>query len=89
MVAITIFGGLLLGLIIRQVLKKEVRCKDCGFTGKLNKRNAHNELILILLLLCFILPGIIYAIWGSSNRYYKCPNCGGKNLIPANSPIFK
>jgi hypothetical protein len=34
----------------------------------------------------FLLPGIIYSIWRANTKYYGCPSCTQKTMIPASSP---
>jgi len=70
-----------------ELFAKESVCKDCGYTGNLRKRSRANELIALILLLFFILPGLIYLIWGWSSRACRCPQCKGSNVIPADSPV--
>ena len=40
----------------------------------------------IVLWLFLLLPGLIYSIWRHTARYKGCRNCGGKTLIPLDSP---
>lgn len=68
---------------------KEVVCRDCGFVGKLSKTASGNILIEIILWCCFIIPGLIYTIWSSTSRRYRCPSCSGRTLIPTDSPVGK
>lgn len=67
--------------------RTEVVCKDCGFVGKLRKSASGNLLIEVILWCCFLIPGLIYTIWSSSSRKYKCPTCSGHILIPTDSPV--
>lgn len=41
----------------------------------------------ICLWLFFLLPGLIYSIWRSSNsaRHMECPHCRSREIIPASS----
>lgn len=64
-------------------------CKSCGFVGEAKSAVRGSLGIEIVLWLCFIIPGLIYSIWRGSSRYDACPQCGGKEMIPADSPIGK
>lgn len=63
-------------------------CRSCGWTGDEGKTvtrgNFATELVLWL---CLVVPGLIYSLWRVSSRYEACPSCGGKELIPTDSPI--
>lgn len=43
--------------------------------------------ITLILLMCLFVPGVIYMIWRSTSRYAVCQKCGGRNLVPADSPF--
>ena len=62
-------------------------CKSCGFVGNPKSAVRGSIGIEIVLWLCLIIPGLIYSIWRGSSRYDACPQCGGKEMIPADSPI--
>ena len=58
-------------------------CIACGHKGEMktwmgNYNGA--QLIMILLLICYVVPGIIFIAWAWGK--FKCPNCGalGKNV---------
>lgn len=40
----------------------------------------------VLLLLCGVLPGLVYAIWRHTAAGLRCAACAGTSLIPADSP---
>ncbi len=65
----------------------EMVCKSCGFVGAAKSAVRGSLGIEIILWLCLIVPGLIYSIWRGSSRYNACPACGGKDMIPTNSPI--
>lgn len=62
-------------------------CKTCGHTGKTESHTPGNLAIEIILWLCFIIPGLIYSIWRLSSKTAKCEKCGGKELVPTDSPV--
>jgi len=65
------------GWVAKQ-LSPKIKCPNCGYTGKPGKIgwDAGSVLITLILLICFILPGIIYALWrdGKANKVC-CPKC--------------
>ena len=46
------------------------------------KRDTLNGWQLLLFVLCF---AIIYLIWSNGAKYFVCPKCKNKELIPVNS----
>lgn len=53
------------------------RCTPCGFTGQMKTwlRNYNTpQLITIILLFFWIVPGLLFIAWGWGK--YKCPSCG-------------
>ena len=62
-------------------------CKTCGHTGKTESYTPGNFFIELVLWLCLIVPGLIYSIWRLSGRTRKCEKCGGKELVPTDSPV--
>lgn len=61
----------------------ERRCLACGYQGEMKTwLGNHNlpQLILVILLLCYVIPGIVFAAWAYGK--YKCPECGaiGKSV---------
>ena len=53
------------------------RCLACGYEGKMKTwlgNYGGPQFIALLLLLAYIIPGLIFIIWGWGK--YKCPNCG-------------
>jgi len=64
-------------------------CKACGHTGSRNTVYPGSTLINLILCFLYIVPGIIYALWRLSAKYYVCPECNQKDLIPADSPLAK
>jgi len=59
----------------KKVPRNCVKCPNCGEIVKpVGKPGNLSECILAIILLCtFVLPGIIYIIWTSTNR--RCPLC--------------
>jgi hypothetical protein len=68
-------------------MAQQLICSACGHVGSSKTAIKGSGWIELILLLCFIIPGIIYSVWRSSSRHKTCPSCGSTNLIPLNSPI--
>lgn len=66
--------------------KESSFCTICGYTGVTNTKPKGSTGLEIFLLLCFLIPGIIYAVWRATNRERTCPNCNHNSLIPTSSP---
>lgn len=62
-------------------------CTACGSVASPVIRQEGSGAITVLLLLFFIVPGIIYAIWRGSTRRTVCPRCGNASMIPLDSPL--
>ncbi len=56
------------------------KCLSCGYRGEVKNYLATNkgQFILIILLLCYIVPGLIY--WAVMRGKKICPKCGRTNL---------
>ena len=72
-------------------LRKVQYCKKCGHVGVPDietDRKISVGLLLVLLALG-IIPGVIYVLMGgTSQEYYACTECRGRDvLIPFDSPI--
>jgi len=62
-------------------------CKSCGTETNGDRTNDGSLAVLIVLLFCFVIPGIIYLLWMCSTDHRICHLCGGRDLVPFNSPI--
>ena len=61
-------------------------CTHCGYVGKPHVESKINGCFAVALLLCFIIPGILYIIWASGG-VKVCPKCRTRNsMIPIDSP---
>ena len=76
-------------------LGKEMICLRCHTSLFARTANCRGsgwiELILwlcvILAPIVFLLPALFYSIWRrSSPEKYRCPECGAKEIIPADTP---
>jgi DNA-directed RNA polymerase subunit RPC12/RpoP len=65
---------------------REVVCTACGWKGEKPSYGCLRIGLVIFLALFFLLPGILYALY-AEGLTKQCPNCGQKNLIPADSPL--
>lgn len=62
------------------------RCLVCGYKGQMNTWLSNYSLpqfIALIGLLFYLIPGVIFILWGWGK--YKCPDCGalGKNVKTA------
>lgn len=60
-------------------------CKNCGHTGEAERKLKGHFLITLLLILCYIVPGIIYMIWRRTGLKDSCEKCGSTAIVPADS----
>jgi hypothetical protein len=75
-------------------LDGEKFCTKCGWVGrppteKVKERDGVYWVLVIILLCCFLVPGILYAAFGGrAQPYYVCPSCRSRlTMIPATSPV--
>jgi hypothetical protein len=57
-------------------------CIHCEHVGRVEKESKGSCLLMIVLFLCFIVPGIIYMVWMLVNTGYRCPKCKTWGMIP-------
>ncbi len=65
-------------------MNQYIKCPNCGYRGasKSIGLDVAGFLIAILLLICFVIPGIIYIIWRNSKaRQLCCPQCSNTNVV--------
>lgn len=67
-------------------MAKPVICAACGTVGKTKTETRGSFFIEIILWLCFLVPGMIYTLWRLTTRAKVCAACGGKQLLPLNTP---
>lgn len=48
---------------------------NCGYRGPARRQARGNRVVLILLLVFFVVPGLLYLLFFRGWRYY-CPRCG-------------
>jgi DNA-directed RNA polymerase subunit RPC12/RpoP len=53
----------------------KIKCPNCGYEGKGEKKHRGSWLIALILLLFYIIPGAIYIIWMYSEMKVNCPRC--------------
>ncbi len=65
--------------------KKVKLCTNCG---NVEEGKVGGSLILTLILLLFwIIPGLIYEVWRTSEKQLQCKKCHSKGLIPKDSVV--
>jgi hypothetical protein len=77
--------------------KDTVFCTRCGFTGPhsvTREITGGQWATLVALLLCFVIPGVVYAVHlgtGGGSRYVRvCPKCRAQRMwVPLDSPAAK
>jgi predicted RNA-binding Zn-ribbon protein involved in translation (DUF1610 family) len=67
--------------------KKEMVCTTCGSLVSPRSETPGSFWIELLLWAFFIVPGVIYSVWRLASVHKVCPKCGGKNLVPPDSPV--
>lgn len=68
------------------LLGRPMLCTTCLTVGVPQRRARGSLLLEIVLWLCAIIPGLVYSAWRLSSRRRVCRACGGKELIPVDSP---
>lgn len=61
-------------------------CVDCGSCTDGRQVTPGSFLIEVGLWLFGILPGLIYSLWRLTNRHVGCTACGGRQLVPSDTP---
>jgi hypothetical protein len=62
-------------------------CRNCGSRVQPIEGTRLNSCFLIALLMCFLIPGILYWIWAGTQYVQICPKCSAQNtLVPSDSP---
>lgn len=62
-------------------------CSQCGSVTSPKRVTPGTMWITLVLLLCAVVPGIVYWIWRHTSTYAVCRKCGSKNLVPIDSPV--
>lgn len=65
----------------------EAVCKSCGTIGNRKTMTPGSIGMELVLWLFFLLPGLIYSFWRHAGRYEGCGACGGRELVPVDSPV--
>ena len=68
------------------------KCKFIGPHGVEREVTGSQWAMLVFWLLCFVIPGVIYALHlatgGGARRFYVCPKCGARRMsVPVDAPI--
>ncbi len=69
-----------------QIVFMRYICNNCGYIGLPIYNRRGSFAVELLLWLFFLLPGFIYTLWRSSERYATCPKCQAVNMIPGDTP---
>jgi ribosomal protein L40E len=68
-------------------MAESMLCTQCGAVTTPRAVTPGSMLITLVLLVCIVVPGVIYMIWRHTSRYAVCQKCGSKNLVPIDSPF--
>jgi predicted RNA-binding Zn-ribbon protein involved in translation (DUF1610 family) len=60
-------------------------CPSCGTRGEPKIIPRGSMVIEFFLWMCFLVPGLLYAIWRETKKTKACPACGAE-MIKVNSP---
>ena len=61
-------------------------CTLCGTVGKPKNMQGGSSLLAVLLLICGIIPGVIYILHCGTFDHDVCRECGSRNVIPIGTP---
>src|SRR4051812_13272076 len=77
---------LLIGIVASHRRKTEMTakvpgyiCRNCGNAVSPIEASKLNGCFLIVLLLCFLVPGILYLVWAGTQTVRTCPRCNAQN----------
>jgi len=56
-------------------------CLNCGYNGKMLRKQQGSGLIELILWLLILIPGIIYSIWRGQKKIYTCPECKSNDIV--------
>jgi hypothetical protein len=62
-------------------------CRNCGHIGEPERKLKGHFLITLILLLCWIIPGVIYMVWRRSGLRDQCSACASFDVVSENSRI--
>jgi hypothetical protein len=63
-------------------------CTQCGtIRDKAFEEIPGSVTLEVLLFLCGIIPGLLYATWRNSRRRKVCPACGSEKIVGLSSPV--
>lgn len=87
--ALLFFGGLFVAALMlwRRDRDREWYCTRCGHVGHAARRAKGSMATELVLWLLFLVPGLIYSIWRLTTVAPTCRQCGGRDLIPPDSPV--
>jgi hypothetical protein len=62
-------------------------CKNCGNEVRPRVTSKLNGCFFVVLLCCFVIPGLLYLVWAGTQKVYSCPKCKAQNaLVPLSAP---
>jgi|ERR1700732_3689893 len=68
-------------------MAESMLCTRCGAVTSPKRVTPGSTWITLVLLVCFLVPGLIYMMWRHASAYAACRKCGSKNLVPVDSPF--
>jgi hypothetical protein len=72
------------------MLGKQLLCTRCGtVTSNPLLVQPGSGWVTGVLALCFVMPGVVYAVWRYTCRKSVCPLCQSDALIPTDAPLAR
>jgi hypothetical protein len=95
-VAMVVAGVLFVWLIIKLMLRHDGQpaekplatciCGGCGGSVAPQEVKPGSLVVAVVLLCCFVIPGVFYCMWREAAAKKVCPSCGSLDMVPFGSP---
>ena len=64
---------------------QQVVCESCNEQTMSVTKMKGTMLINIVLLVCMVVPGVLYFVWRLTTKHKACGSCGSDQILPINS----